>query len=37
VLDDGRVQDIGRHDELVERNPLYRRLAQLQFRESQTS
>lgn len=37
VLDQGRVQDIGCHDELVERNPLYRRLAQLQFRESQSS
>ncbi len=34
VLDDGRLQDIGRHDELVERNPLYRKLAKLQFRES---
>lgn len=35
VLDNGRLQDIGRHDELVERNPLYRKLAKLQFRESQ--
>jgi ATP-binding cassette, subfamily B, bacterial len=34
VLDGGRLQDIGRHDELVERNPLYRKLAKLQFRES---
>jgi len=36
VLNQGRIEAIGRHDELVEQNPLYRRLAQLQFRESQT-
>ena len=36
VMDQGRIQDVGRHQELVERNPLYRKLAQLQFRESQT-
>jgi len=35
VLDKGRLQDIGRHDELVARNPLYRKLARLQFRENQ--
>lgn len=33
VLDNGQLQDIGRHDELVERNPLYRKLSRLQFRE----
>ncbi len=33
VLEAGIVQDIGSHDELVARNPLYRRLAELQFRE----
>ncbi|MCL7942726.1 ABC transporter transmembrane domain-containing protein [Marinobacter sp. ATCH36] len=33
VLEAGIVQDIGKHDELVERNALYRRLAELQFRE----
>jgi ATP-binding cassette, subfamily B, bacterial len=33
VLDEGRLADIGRHDELVQRNALYRKLAQLQFRE----
>jgi len=33
VMDAGIIQDIGNHDELVERNPLYRRLAELQFRE----
>ncbi len=33
VLDAGIVQDIGGHDDLVARNPLYRRLAELQFRE----
>ena len=34
VLDHGVIQDIGTHDELVQRNPLYQRLAKLQFRES---
>jgi len=33
VMDAGIIQDIGNHDELVERNPLYRRLSELQFRE----
>lgn len=33
VLDAGIVQDIGGHEDLVARNPLYRRLAELQFRE----
>lgn len=36
VLDQGKLQDIGTHDELVQRNPLYRKLSRLQFRESQT-
>ncbi|KPP96775.1 MAG: ATP-binding cassette, subfamily B, bacterial [Marinobacter sp. HL-58] len=33
VLEAGIIQDIGKHDELVERNALYRRLSELQFRE----
>ncbi|PXX92803.1 ABC transporter ATP-binding protein [Marinobacter vulgaris] len=33
VLEAGILQDIGTHDDLVARNPLYRRLAELQFRE----
>ena len=33
VLDQGEIQAIGRHDELVEQNALYRKLAKLQFRE----
>jgi len=33
VLDQGRLQAIGSHNELMEQNGLYRRLAQLQFRE----
>ncbi|MDX1552020.1 MAG: ATP-binding cassette domain-containing protein, partial [Marinobacter sp.] len=37
VLDGGILQDIGNHDDLVARNPLYRRLAELQFREDQGS
>ncbi|WP_417530609.1 ABC transporter transmembrane domain-containing protein [Marinobacter lipolyticus] len=35
VMDQGRLQDIGRHEELIQRNPLYQRLAQLQFRDSE--
>ncbi|MBA4175525.1 MAG: ABC transporter [Leptothrix sp. (in: Bacteria)] len=31
VLDEGRVVDIGRHDELVQRGGLYARLAAMQF------
>jgi ATP-binding cassette subfamily B protein len=31
VMDRGRIADIGRHSELIERNPLYARLSELQF------
>jgi len=31
VMDRGRIVDIGRHSELIERNPLYARLSELQF------
>ena len=31
VMDRGRIVDIGRHSELIERNPLYTRLSELQF------
>jgi len=31
VMDRGRIVDSGRHAELIERNPLYARLAELQF------
>ena len=31
VMDHGRLIDIGTHAELVVRNPLYARLAELQF------
>ena len=31
VIDRGRIVDVGSHAELVERNPLYSRLAELQF------
>jgi ATP-binding cassette subfamily B protein/subfamily B ATP-binding cassette protein MsbA len=34
VMETGRVVDIGSHDELMERCPLYRRLHELQFRQS---
>lgn len=33
VLEDGVIQDIGSHDDLVKRNDLYQRLSELQFRE----
>ncbi len=31
VLDQGRIVDVGTHTELVDRNELYARLAELQF------
>ena len=31
VMDQGQIVDVGRHHELVERDPLYARLARLQF------
>ncbi|MBX7074448.1 MAG: ABC transporter ATP-binding protein/permease [Pirellulales bacterium] len=34
VMDAGRALDVGTHDELLRRSDLYRRLYQLQFRES---
>ena len=34
VMDHGRIVAIGRHEELIERDPLYARLAELQFGES---
>jgi len=34
VLEDGRIIDIGRHDELVARGGLYARLAAMQFEQS---
>jgi ATP-binding cassette subfamily B protein len=35
VIDEGRILDIGSHTELVARNPLYARLAELQFRSAE--
>jgi ATP-binding cassette subfamily B protein len=35
VMDRGRIVDIGTHDELVGRDPLYARLAELQFGDGQ--
>ena len=34
VMDEGRIIDVGRHEELVRRDPLYARLAKLQFGEA---
>ncbi len=31
VMDEGRIIDVGLHEELVRSNPLYSRLAELQF------
>jgi ATP-binding cassette subfamily B protein len=36
VINQGHIVDVGTHDELVRREPLYARLAELQFVESQT-
>ncbi len=33
VMDHGRIVDVGRHEEIVRRTPLYARLAELQFGE----
>ena len=35
VIDEGRIQAIGSHSELVAKNPLYARLAELQFRSAE--
>ncbi|MEZ5565522.1 MAG: ABC transporter transmembrane domain-containing protein [Gammaproteobacteria bacterium] len=35
VINEGRIVDVGSHDELVQRDPLYARLAELQFGEAQ--
>jgi ATP-binding cassette subfamily B protein len=35
VMDEGRIVDVGRHDELVRRDPLYARLSELQFGDPQ--
>ena len=34
VMNEGRIIDVGRHEELVRRDPLYARLAELQFGEA---
>jgi ATP-binding cassette subfamily B protein len=34
VMNEGRIIDVGRHEELVRRDPLYTRLAELQFGEA---
>jgi ATP-binding cassette, subfamily B, bacterial len=34
VLSQGRIVDVGTHEELVRREPLYARLAELQFVET---
>ncbi len=34
VMDEGRVVDLGSHDELIARCEVYRRLHEIQFRQS---
>ena len=34
VMDEGRIVAVGSHQELIERDPLYARLAELQFGEA---
>jgi ATP-binding cassette subfamily B protein len=36
-MNEGRIEDIGRHEDLVRRNPLYARLAELQFGEARAA
>jgi ABC-type multidrug transport system fused ATPase/permease subunit len=31
ILNEGRIEDVGSHDELIERNELYRRLCEMQL------
>ena len=37
VMEDGRIRDVGKHEELVQRDPLYARLAELQFGEPESA
>ncbi len=37
VMDQGRIVAVGTHDELLERSPLYKRLAELQFGEEKSA
>jgi len=31
ILNEGRIDDVGSHDELIERNELYRKLCEMQL------
>jgi ABC-type multidrug transport system fused ATPase/permease subunit len=31
ILNEGRIEDVGSHDELIDRNELYRRLCEMQL------
>ncbi len=37
VMDEGRIVDIGRHDELIKKGGLYARLAEIQFKQNSSA
>jgi ABC-type multidrug transport system fused ATPase/permease subunit len=37
VMEKGEIKAIGRHEELLEKSPIYRRVCELQFNQRQSS